>query len=416
MALAKTFCSAPWFQTRIDWDGQYRPCCGLKENLSKFAGRTQYSIKDTTVDEWMSSDYARYLRQELSSGTALPECDNCWQKEKNSVKSYRQESNDAVTNNHGYDLDNTWVKLFVDRNLDYHDYRIMSADVKLSNVCNFTCAMCGPHNSSKVYDRWQNNLDNKFVQEQLQHQPALFKEIVANYQTKRGYQHLLDILAQPLRFLKVLGGEPLLDKDLFRILQDQPADKKSQIHVEMVTNGSQDLVAAADRLQGYKSVSFTISLEGIGAIQDYVRNGSDWPVIEQNILNAKQHGWQVNIHHTIQAMTVLNLHELLSWCHANEISISFGVLDYPEYLSVSVLPDSIYTKVIDSLACMRNIDIINSINDDELVSVDNIINLIDQLPRTPEKYTKFLEYVKWFDQNSAQPLQHIQPGVIEKIN
>ena len=151
MALSNTFCSAPWFQTRIDWDGHYRPCCGLKENASDFEGRTRYSIKDTTVDEWMSSEYSQYLRKNLSEGQQLKECDNCWQKEKHNIKSFRQIANNTMTKNQSNNLDNTWVKLFVDKNQDYHDYRIVSADVKLSNVCNFSCAMCGPHNSSKVY-------------------------------------------------------------------------------------------------------------------------------------------------------------------------------------------------------------------------------------------------------------------------
>jgi len=409
MSLAKTFCSAPWFQARIDWDGQYRPCCGLNENLSKFAGRTQYSIKDTTVDEWMSSDYSQYLRKELSEGNRLSECNSCWQKEKNLVKSFRQEANDTVTNNQDGQLDNTWVKLFVDRNLDYHGYRIISADVKLSNVCNFSCAMCGPHNSSKVYDRWQSNLDNKFVQEQLKRQPTFLKDIVANYQTKRGYQHLSDILMHPLRFLKVLGGEPLLDKELLQILQNQPADKKSQIHVEIVTNGSQDLITATEKLQGYKSISFSISLEGIGPIQDYVRNGSNWVEIEQNILNAKAQGIMVNIHHTVQAMTAVNLHELLTWCHNNQISISLGILDYPDYLAVSILPNNIQNLIIDNLNRIKDIDIINSADNDSLLSANHIINLIKEIPKTPEKYAKFLEYVAWFDQNSTQKLQDIQP-------
>ena len=82
MTFKNTFCSAPWFQARIDWDGAYRPCCELSESASEFAGRTRYSLADTTVNEWMSGDYSQYLRKELSLGNQLPECSKCWQKEK----------------------------------------------------------------------------------------------------------------------------------------------------------------------------------------------------------------------------------------------------------------------------------------------------------------------------------------------
>lgn len=409
MGLSETFCAAPWFQARIDWDGQYRPCCGLTEKDSEFKGQTQYSIKDATVDEWMSSEYSQYLRKNLTEGIQLKECDNCWQKEKHNVKSFRHDANNIVTKNQNSNLDNTWVKLFVDKNQNYQNYQIVSADVKLSNVCNFSCAMCSPHNSSKVYDRWQSNLNNKFVQERLLQQPTFLKDIASTYQSKRGYQHLKDILNHPLRYLKVLGGEPTLDKDLFRVLDQVPVEKKSKIHIELVTNGSQDLVEISKKLQDYKFVSYTISLEGIGDIQDYVRKGSHWPTVEQNILNAKRNGIHVNVVYTMQAMSILNLHELLKWCSDNQIPISFGILDYPGYLAVSVLPKNIREIISNNLYKSLYVNIINSQDNTNILSIDNIIELIDTIPDLSENYSKFLEYVAWFDQDSAQKLRDIQP-------
>jgi MoaA/NifB/PqqE/SkfB family radical SAM enzyme len=409
MSLSKTFCSAPWFQARIDWDGQYRPCCELNENASKFNGRTNYSLKNTTVDEWLSSEYSQYLRKELSEGNQLPECDKCWQKEKNAVESLRQQINDTTTNNQGDNLDNTWLKLFVNRSKDYKNYRLISADVKLSNICNFSCAMCSPHSSSKIYDKWKSDSDNTFVQKYLQTQPTYFSDILSNYQTQRGYQHLQTILSHPIRHLKVLGGEPLLDKQLFQILQEQPLEKKSQIHLHMVTNGSQDLVEAVDRLKDYKSISFTVSLEGIGAMQDYVRQGSDWPTVEQNILTAHKRNILINIHHTAQALTILNLPELLLWCYDNQISISFGILENPDYLSLSVLTPNIRQMIINNLLKIKHINVINSV-DNSLLSIENIIELIDDFPVYLNQYTTFLEYVEWFERNNTQKLRDIQPA------
>ena len=275
MSFEKTFCSAPWFQVRIDWDGKYRPCAEFNEANSQFTGITQYSINDSTVDEWLSCEYSQYLRKELSQGKQLSECNQCWQKENNNITSTRQHINNTVTNNQGNNLDNTWVKLFVNRDKSYKNYKLISADVKLSNTCNFSCAMCSPSDSSKIHKQWKSDQTNKFVQEYTKKQPKYFENILLNYKTKRGYQHLKDILSHPISYLKVLGGEPLLDKELFNILKDQPLDKKSKIRLHIVTNGSQNLVAAADALKDYKLVGFTVSLEGIGNIQDYTRPGSN---------------------------------------------------------------------------------------------------------------------------------------------
>jgi organic radical activating enzyme len=407
-----TFCSAPWFRLRIDWDGQYRPCCELKVHQTEFKGQTKYSLQDSTVKQWMSSEYSQYLRQQLTNGVQLPECSACWQKEQHGILSLRQSTNDTVTNNRGNDLDNTWVKLFVKKNPSAEGYRVLSADVKLSNVCNFSCIMCNPSASSKIYDHWHNNIDNKFVQEHLTVDPVYFETIKQNYQTQRGYQHLVDLLTEPITHLKLLGGEPLLDKTLFQILDRQPESKKSQMHLHFVTNGSLSLVDAVDRLKQYKSVSFSVSLEGVGAIQDYARTGSIWSIIEKNILDAHRQGIQLSIQHTLQAVTVLKLPDLLSWCYKNQIAISFGILDNPDYLSISVLPDHIRQEIITNLNSVDNIKLLSPDHSEDNVgtlSVDNIKNIINNQPTHYEKYPKFLEYVEWYQQKLTTKLAEICP-------
>ena len=108
-------------------------------------------------------------------------------------------------------------------------------------------------------------------------------------------------------------------------------------------------------------------------------------------------------------MSVLNLHELLDWLHDNQISISFGVLDYPGYLAVSVLPKKIRNSIVDNLRKSSGVDVINSPDSTDLLSIDKIIELIDTLLDQSELYPKFLEYVAWVDQDSVRPLRDIQP-------
>lgn len=391
MSLAKTFCSAPWFQLRLDWDGKYRPCCVFDENQSTFSGRREYSLHDTTMDEWMSSEYSQYLREELTKGNCIPECSTCWQDEDHGLQSVRQTTNNTVTKNLGQNLDNTWVGSFLKKTKDYQSYHLVSAEAKLSNVCNFSCAMCNPKDSSKIYDQWTKDQSNQFVQEKLSAAPTYFTDIVKNYQNMRGYQHLKDILAQPIQHIKVLGGEPLLDKTLFEIFADQSVEKKSQINLHFVTNGSQDLISVADTLAEYRSVNFVVSLEGIDQMQDYARAGSHWSTVESNILSAKQKGLTVSIHHTLQAITILKLSELIAWCKNNQIPINYGVLSSPDYLSISILPDNIRHII-------KNTIIDNSVN-----------NLVNSLPIIPGKYPKFLEYISWYEKDFVVKLQDLCP-------
>ena len=155
-----------------------------------------------------------------------------------------------------------------------------------------------------------------------------------------------------------------------------------------------------------------MSLEGIGNIQDYTRPGSNWNYIETNILNAKKNNILISIHHTLQAMTVLNLSELLLWCQTNQIVLSFGLLEHPEYLSIAVLPNNIRQTAIDNLSKIKNISILDSV-DQHLVSIDNIKDLINSFPVDVENYKKFHEYVSWFEHKSILKLKNLQPDLYE---
>ena len=393
-----TFCAAPWFRIRIDWDGKFRSCCEIDATKSKFTGKKEYSLNDSTVHEFMSSDYLNYLRKELTQGNQLPECSRCWKKEANSVRSLRQSHVDTVTNIQDADLLKTWIPHFVKRAPDFDQYRITAADVKLSNVCNFSCVMCNPASSSKIFEIWNNNQDNKFVQLKLQKQPAYLQDIVTTHQNLRSYQHLSDILTQPIMQLQLLGGEPLLDKKMFSILVDQPEENKARISLNFITNGSQNLVAAVERLRGYKQVSFSISLEGVGDMQDWARTGSDWTEIEQNILEAQQQGILVAVCHTIQASTAFKLPELVKWCQQHRLLLDCGVLTDPDYLAVNVLPVETRQQILDQFDITSHAE-------------KSLHNLITSLPQTTDRYTDFLEYISWYEKNLPKKLQDICPEI-----
>jgi hypothetical protein len=404
----QTFCSAPWFQVRIDWDGKFRPCCHLTDQ-TEFQGQTEYFQNTASVDQWMTSDYSKYLRTQLTQGNKLIECANCWSKEDNGLKSLRQTINDTVTGNNGDQIKNTWVRLFVEKNTTFDNYLLKSADVKLSNVCNFSCAMCNPHDSSKILDRWESDLSASVVKTELLENPKYLTDIRQTHKLKRGYKHLTDILSQPITHLKVLGGEPLIDKELFKILTDLPTEKQENINLHFVTNGSQSLINAAQILEKYKSISFTISLEGIGDTQDYIRNGSNWLDIEKNILEARQQGLLVTVNHTLQALSVVNLYQLVKWTKEHSIPLNITTLENPNYLSVGVLPVKVRQIAVDNLQKIKSKILDNTVSD-----VDKIINVINSIPDMTNLHQKFIDYVLWYEQKSTKTIQEICPECLSR--
>lgn len=378
----KTFCAAPWFSVRLDQDGSFRPCCQFNTKKSDFLGRTNYSFNDSNIDQWMTSDYIQYIRESLNQGKQISECYNCWHQESLGSQSLRLLNNNTATNNHGNNINNTWIKLFL-KDQNYSKYQIISASVKLSNVCNFRCAMCNPYDSSKIFDLWKSQKEESFVKQLTNNDSDYFEKITQIYQTQRGYQHLLDILNQPIRQLDLLGGEPLIDKKLFEILESVDETKKSKIALHFITNGSQDLVKATNRLKGYRAVSFTVSIEGIKEVQDYIRTGSDWKLIEKNLLVAQQNNIPVIIHHTIQALSILKVQQLIDWCNTNQFNMTFDILHSPDFLAISVLPEKIKQIAINRTTSEYVKKVLNSSN------------------YTTEKYPEFLKFLQWHDRNSV---------------
>jgi len=395
---SKTFCSAPWFQVRLDWDGHYRPCCEFNENLSNFQGNTKFSSENFSIEQWMSGEYSQYLREQLSNGVKLAECQSCWNKEKYGFKSLRNVVNDTTTKNHGDSIDNTWVASYLKTLKNYSEYYLISADIKLSNVCNFACIMCRPQDSSRIYDLWYKNQTNQFIQEQIKKDDKLFEKIIKVYSNDRTYNRVKSIFDHPIKYLKFLGGEPLLDKNLLKMLNNIDPNKKSKITLHFVTNGSQSLTEFADQLKDFANVTFTVSLESVGEMQDYARKGSNWAEIEKNISDAKKQGIHISISTVVQAVTLLRIDQLLTWAQKNDLSISICPLENFEFLGMSVLPAAIRQKTINKLNLLDN-----------NLESKKLIDLIESHPYHQEKYQKFLEYISWYEKDSATKLKDLEP-------
>jgi molybdenum cofactor biosynthesis enzyme MoaA len=401
------FCSAPWFSTRIDWDSKYKPCCRIDLSKSAFDGRKDYSIKDSTLDQWMSSEYSQYLRDQIGKENRLSECHRCWTDEKHNLISMRQSINLLIGRKSTDDVSNTWIPLFLKQTKSLEDYRLIQADVKLSNVCNYSCAMCNPHDSSKILDRWVQEKESTYIQKQINNNPSYFLEIKQNYQSKREHLHLIDILNQPLTHLKLLGGEPLLDKQMLKILKNQPMDKKSQINLNFITNGSQDLIKAAEFLKDYNTVNFAVSIESSGELGEYMRPGSNWEYICRNILTARKQGIKVSVHCVIQALNSLSMGKFLNWISDNEIPLSLDILQNPNYLSIKILPESLRRKAINNLEYFKELLIYDT--NGRRIPVEEIQKIISEYQGEFELYDKFLEFVDWHEKPLAHDLKTLQP-------
>lgn len=389
----KTFCAAPWFSIRNENRGEYRVCCEIDPDKSNFDGKKKYSMLDNTVDQWLNSPYPTYVRKSLNAGIKLPECSACWQKESFGARSLRQNMNNSVTDNKQHIIDQTWMPGYFKNKTDHRADLLLAADIKINNVCNYECVMCNPADSSLLYNRWVKDQHNEFVQDYTRTSPEYFQIIKDVYVDKDGESLLQDILSRPIRFLKLLGGEPLLNAKVIQMLSRLPDSKKCKISLSFVTNGSVDLNQIVTDLGNFKNINFVLSLEATDEMQQYLRKNSSWNKICENVSKYLRHPLIaegrtfMSVYTVAQAMSVWHYPELKHWCNENQLELNTVILKNPDYLSFSVMPMSLRQQVLEKFDK-------SSLGGS---STDMIMHEIQNAKYDSALFEKFNRFIKWQD-------------------
>ena len=397
---SKTFCVAPWFMARNSNLGEYEICCITNKKQTEFNGKVDFYITKDNIEDWLNSDYLNYVRNSLAQGNYIKECDICWKREEKNQRSLRQIYNQEILEHEN--IENTWANNYFKNNSHEHYGFVVGADIKLNNVCNFACVMCKPHDSSLIASDWQKNTQHPFIAKQLKKSPQYLQTISEIYKEDLAHDLLDYIVNQPrLKFLKVLGGEPLLDKKLFSILNSKSNKEKTQLM--FVTNGSVSLTQTAQHLEEYDFLHFTVSVEGYNTYNNYIRKHSDWESISKNIMDAKNiKNAKVSVGSTIQALSLCTITNLITWCRDNHIEWSYDLCFKPDYLSINALPQQYFDKHIKNI---QKVDL-------ELANY-----LVSQYNDNSDVHKHdFLQYLNWYNKNDFVVFKELYPDLYKFLN
>ena len=135
------FCPAPWINISTDVNGSIRPCCRYEQP----GGQSKYKMpwmKNGKLDEIYNGPEMQALRDAFKNGIEPNECSWCWKEEAVGIKSFREK---YLERNYLYSEDDLIPQIY---------------DLKLSNVCNLKCRMCGPQASSSIAK--EENISNEY--------------------------------------------------------------------------------------------------------------------------------------------------------------------------------------------------------------------------------------------------------------
>src|SRR5262249_11069729 len=121
-------------------------------------------------------------------------------------------------------------------------------------------------------------------------------------------------------------------------------NRARDIDLEVVTNLSNVRQEVFDLYSKFRNLTVAISIDGTGAVYEYVRYPSKWPVLTRNIarLRATRPNVECKINAVVQAINALNVVELIDWSLDEDIPIYLSIgrgLD--DYNDVRILPPEV---------------------------------------------------------------------------
>lgn len=305
MTIVRPSCMAPFVSVVIDKNGELLPCCDFMQDKSDLqkGHLSEFS-------KWWNQDLL-VLRNKMLSHQSESGCDHCLTKESNGQSSLR------LMYNHNFSERSITPKIGL-------------VEIRLGNYCNLRCIMCGGYASSSIQTEYSSNQD-------LYNRLNIFmsSESVAWWKDNRCMDNLKIILenAETVHFA---GGEPFIVPEMVNILSMINVQKIKKISVSSSLNNlSSKIVKELDR---FKSVNIAASIEGVGKFNDYIRHGSDWNIVVNNLkLLAQKENIQLGISHVLQHTSIWTLPKLIEWADEQGISIVLAGVYYYSYPAPGVL-------------------------------------------------------------------------------
>ena len=395
------FCAAPFQLLYTDVKGDYGPCSWADTDIFKT------NIKDVSIKDWFENDKKlNQLRTEMTTpGSDLKltkkSCKSCIKQEKEYGRSRRQASLKIQTNDVGI-----WpgirkaVEAFQHTGRGHIEHKIFEVQIKaFGNQCNLDCYMCHTYDSSTR----TTTLNSKELEGQT---------VMNDYTVKHGNDMkkliasvkgatLEDIVSQIAEIapwiynLKLIGGEPLVMKQYYKLLDAMVKSKyANQMFVKFQTNMSvlgKGKYKITDYIKHFRLFEFTVSLDGIGKYDEYIRRRSNWEDIVKNIKTVKQYpNVQINVNGTISFLSVLRFHQLIEWFDNNKElfkQINWSNIRGPAKLCANVLPDELKKELIERYENFPDIQNVLKEDNGGLSYLDTIDYLL--------KIDKYYEGTKW---------------------
>ena len=325
------FCVLPWVSLEASPIGTVRPCCLAEDEITDTAS-VKFNLATANLQDVQQSQYMNQLRQDFLDGKRPATCRKCWAEEDSGRTSKRMHTLDRLK--HMLD-DSSWTTAAKP---------LMFLDLKLGNICNLKCRICGSWSSST------------FATEELSQMPdPAFRKSSFHYQMLRqgawprenkNFWNQIDAMLHQIRYIEFTGGEPFMIQEHFDMLQGM-VDRgiANQVEIHYNTNGTHFPTSAETIWQHFRTVEIAFSIDDLGDRFEYQRTNAVWSEVYHNIkrfhdLRARYPNIQLQVCSTVNIFNVWHLEGLAHWIDMQEFDfIYWNMLHEARHFSIASLPD-----------------------------------------------------------------------------
>ena len=335
------FCVLPWVSLEASPIGTVRPCCLADDEIVNDAGK-KFELATATFDQVQQSQHMKSLRKQFLDGERPQTCRKCWNEERGGRTSKRMHTLDRLKH---VLPDSEWT---VDAK------PLMFLDLKLGNICNLKCRICGSWSSSQFAVEEMNQLPTdeekkKSYAYQMLRAGAWPKE-------NKHFWSEIDQALDQIRYIEFTGGEPFMIDQHFDMLQgivDRGIAHQVEIHYN--TNGTQYPERGEAIWRHFKTVEIAFSIDDVGKRFEYQRTNADWAVVLDNItsfqyLKTQMPNLQLQCCSTVNVFNVHYIGQLSHWiAQQNFDFVYWNMMHDAWYFSIATLPDLAKAAVTEHL-------------------------------------------------------------------
>ena len=329
------FCIAPWIHIYLSTEGDVLPCCASLDvnNPNRFG-----LINNAAVEEIFNSDAMKQLRVDMLNNVDRPDiCKECYDIESSGFRSIRNGFNETYKN----EIEEITRATLQDGSVDP---KIISWDLRYSNLCNLKCRTCSSFFSSSIAH------EEGAATIKIQ---AIKNDKIDPFENQ--YHHVQNIY--------FAGGEPLINYEHFRTIK-KLVDRgyASNVSLSYNTNCTKldyDSNSLVELWKKFKMVSVGVSIDAVETRAEYIRHGVSWSTIESNLktlmeLKYNRHNFHFFYSVTVSALNVAHLTDMHRYLWENNLiphtnDIQFNLLMSPFYYSCKIIPISIRINIIKKI-------------------------------------------------------------------